>query len=212
MPGAQSRKAACGCKRPLRSEARRQTVSAATPAVVEADAHDVVGEATSLRDDLSQRRRGERLLGLAEVDVKILELGGPATPDGPFDTRTRGPAGLHVLEGPGDRRARRSDRGGILDLTVGDTGRSVEQHVGRPQHAQTGARGAEPGELMIGGQRRDRKRGDLERRAALLARSLNVGFKAPDPLAELIVVARLEAADDAIDLLRFRERADPEQA
>jgi hypothetical protein len=72
------------------------------------------------------------LLGLAEVDVEILELGGPATPDGPFDARARGPAGLHFLEGPGDRRARRSDRGGVLDLTVGDTGRSVEQHVARP--------------------------------------------------------------------------------
>ena len=65
------------------------SVSATAPAVVEADAHDVVGEATGLRDDLSQRRRGERLLGLAEVDVEILELGGPATPDGPFDARTR---------------------------------------------------------------------------------------------------------------------------
>src|SRR3954453_24116332 len=131
------------------SEARRQSVSATAPAVVEADAHDVVGEATGLRDDLSQRRCAERLLRLAEVDVEILELGGPATPDGPFDARTRGPTGLHVLEGPDDRRARRSDRGSVLDLTVGDTGRSVEQRVGRPQHAQTGARGSEPGELMV---------------------------------------------------------------
>src|SRR3954462_4343410 len=102
---------------PCRSEARRRSVSATTPAVVEADAHDVVGEATGLRDDLSQRRRAERLLGLAEVDVEILELGGPATPDGPFAARTCGPAGLHVLEGPDDRRARRSDRGSVLDLT-----------------------------------------------------------------------------------------------
>jgi hypothetical protein len=38
-----------------------------------------------------------------------------------------------------------------------------------------------------------------------------IGFQAEDPLAELIVVARLEAADDAIDLLRFGERADSEQ-
>src|SRR3954454_22694880 len=93
------------------SKARRQSVSATAPAVVEADAHDVVGEATGLRDDLSQRRRGERLLGLAEVDVEVLELGGPATPDDPFDARTRGPAGLHVLEGSGVRRAGAGDRG-----------------------------------------------------------------------------------------------------
>src|SRR3954463_3698118 len=104
------------------SEARRQSVSATAPAVVEADAHDVVGEATGLRDDLSQRRRGERLLGLAEVDVEVFEPGGPAPPDGPFDARTRGPAGLHILEGPGDRRAGGGERGGVLDLTVGDTG------------------------------------------------------------------------------------------
>src|ERR1700704_154836 len=196
---------------PLIEKLRRQSVGATAPAIVEADAHDVVGEATGLRNDLPENRRAERLLGLAEVDVEILELGSPAAPDGPFDARTRGPAGLHVLEGPDDRPDRRGDGGGVLDLTVGDTGRPVEQDVGRPQHAQAGARGAEPGELMVGGHSRDRKRRDLESRAALLARGLNVGFPAVDPLAQLIVVARLEAADDAIDLLRFGERADPGQ-
>ena len=51
---------------------KKSSVSAAAPAIVEADTHDVVGEATGLRNDLSQRRRAERLSppGYAECPVE----------------------------------------------------------------------------------------------------------------------------------------------
>src|SRR3954469_23736560 len=52
---------------------------------------------------------------------------------------------------------------------------------------------------------------DLESRTALLTRGLNIGFEAPHPLAELIVVAGLEAPDHPVNLLRFGDRPDPAQ-
>src|SRR5262249_27980069 len=50
----------------------------AAPLVVDADAHDVVGQPAGLGHDGPRRRCGERLLGLAEVEVEIFELGAPA--------------------------------------------------------------------------------------------------------------------------------------
>src|SRR5262249_56702573 len=45
-----------------------------------------------------------------------------------------------------------------------------------------------------------------ERRATVLAGALEIGFQAPYPGAELIVIARLNTADHAVDFLGPRYR------
>ena len=42
--------------------------------------------------------------------------------------------------------------------------------------------------------------GELEDLTAFLAGGLNIGFEAPYPVAKLVVVTGLDAADDAIDV------------
>src|SRR4029077_2430725 len=75
--------------------------------------------------------------------------------------------------------------------------------------AQAGTRGAEPWKLVVSAQEGSGNAcGDLQDIATLLPRSLNVGFKAPDPLAKLIVVARLEAADHPVDIAGCRRGAE----
>src|SRR5262245_28209605 len=217
---ARQKKGPPACRRPLSWKRWVRSVAAA-PLVVQADADDVVGGPEGLASVGSDRGPSDRdggrarQLGLAEVDVEIFELGAPAATQGALDAGADGPSGLHILEG-GDGRCR--DRSGadvqdraVLDLTVGDTRRTIDQDVRAPQEAQPAARGAEPLELVVGRQRRGNgaDAGDedtSQRRATLLAGTLEIGFPAPHPAAELIVVAGLDAADHAVDLLGFRYR------
>src|SRR5262249_57490928 len=85
----------------------------------------------------------------------------------------------------------------------GQNSRSVQEEVGGGQKAKARPRGAEPLELMIGGQRGGRKCQDWKCRAAFLTGGLDVGFQPEHPCSKLIVVAGLDAADDSVDVLRF---------
>src|SRR5882724_3728416 len=53
-------------------------IAAATPPIVQTEAHDVVGCPAGIRKDRPQRRGGERSLRVTEVDVEIFELDAPA--------------------------------------------------------------------------------------------------------------------------------------
>jgi hypothetical protein len=184
----------------VRSIARAVAPAAATPT----DAHDVVGCPAGIRND--RRRGGERSLRVAEVDVEIFELAAPAAAEGTLEAGAGGPSGLHVLEGPGcGTDVGHSNRCAILDLAIRNAERSVGQDIRTPQDAKAGPGGPKPVEFVVGGDRGERS--DDEGRAALLAGGLNVGFKTPHPRAELVVVAGLKAADDAVDVLRPRYRA-----
>src|SRR5262249_52012047 len=55
----------------------------------------------------------------------------------------------------------------------------------------------------ISGQRGGRKCQDWKRRAAFLTGGLNVGFQPEYPCSKLIIVAGLDAANDAVDVLGF---------
>src|SRR5262249_44430189 len=129
------------------------------------------------------------------------DLGAPAVAQGTLDTRAEGPSRLHILEVGSnpccDRAARNAavERRAVLDLAVRDASRTIEQHVRAPQETQPAARRAEPLKLVIG-RRRERNGhgagdGTVEGRTALLAGALEVGFPAPHPSTELIVVAGL---------------------
>src|SRR5262249_26366759 len=227
-----TKRAACGCKRPSALNSNQRLVSPA-PFVVQANTHDVVGGPECLvsvsrqdRAHAGDAHAGEvgggggrgRLLGLAEVDVEIFELGAPAAPKGTLDTCAGGPSGLHIVEvGVGRCRDRAAqcaavERHPVLDLTVGDASRTIDQDVRAPQETQPGARRAEPLELVVG---RHRYRngaddgvveGTSERRATCLAGELEIGFEAPTQGAELIVIAGLDTADHAVDFLGRRYR------
>src|SRR5262245_43179565 len=184
----------------------------AAPPVVHADAHDVVGESARLRHHRAQRRRGERLLGLAEVEVGIFELGAPAAAEGALDAGAGGPSGLHVPEvlRPGADAGHGGGRA-VADPTIRDAERAIEQEVGRRQEAGARARGTEPLELLAGG---DRGQGEHAREGgvAFLAGPLKVGLRPDHPVSELIVVAGLEADDRTVDVLRAGDRADEDDA
>src|SRR5262249_42494350 len=103
------------------------------------------------------------------------------------------------------------ERRAVPDLTVGDACRTVDQDVRAPQETQPAARRAEPLELVVGRHRYrngadDGGEGTSERRTTFLAGALEIGFQAPYPGAELIVIARLDTADHAVDFLGRRYR------
>src|SRR5437762_14057717 len=181
---------------------RSVAVAAASPFVVEADADDVVGQpAIEVRGEAGGGHR-DGGLELAEVDIEVFDLCAPASPKCPFDAGARGPTSAQVVHSC-DSTGRTSERGGkgVLDLAIGHAGRSVQQEIGRRQEAEARPGGAEPLELMVGRERRaGNNRND---RAAFLTGGLNVGFKAPHPRAELIVVTGLDAPDHAIEVLGF---------
>src|SRR6516162_6671984 len=204
-----------------RKEALRSV--AAAPLVVQTDADDVVGVPEGPAAVNGEDRRADgggggssRKLGLAEIDIKIFELGAPAAAQGRFDAGAGGPSRLDIAEAGDGRCCERGgrkaavERRAVLDLAVRDTSRPIEQHVGAPQDTQPAARRAEPLNLVIGRHRERNSDGaahnTVEGRTALLAGGLEVGFEAPHPGAELIVVAGLDTADHAVDVLRLRVR------
>jgi hypothetical protein len=75
----------------VRSIARAVAPAAATPPIVQTDAHDVVGCPTGIRND--RRRGGERPLRVAEVDVEIFELAAPAAAERTLEAGAGGPSG-----------------------------------------------------------------------------------------------------------------------
>src|SRR5215475_1732135 len=89
----------------------------------------------------------------------------------------------------------------VLGLPVSHTSRSVQEEIGSGQKAKARPRGAEPLELVIGGQYGGRKRQERNRRSAFLTGALDVGFQPEHPRSKLIVVAGLDAADHAVDVL-----------
>src|SRR5215475_12525678 len=92
----------------------------------------------------------------------------------------------------------------VLGLPVSHTSRSVQEEIGSGQKAKARPRGAEPLELVIGGQYGGRKRQERNRRAAFLTGALDVGFQPEYPCSKLVVVAGLDAADDAVNVSGFR--------
>src|SRR6266540_3830642 len=176
---------------------------ARAPFVVQTDAHDVIGHVAVKGCGDAGERQGDGLLQLAEIDIEILDFRAPAASKGSFDAGAGRPPGLHVVDGCRGHRPEAGYGGGIavLDLPKSDATRSVQQEIGSRQDAKTWARGTEPLELVVGGEGCGRKPQDLEGRATFLAGGLNIGFQPEDPCAELIVVAGLRAADDAVHVL-----------
>src|SRR5205823_8032942 len=141
----------------------------------QADTDDVVSRLEGLRSKRSNDRRADRSLGLAEIDVEVFDLRAPAIAQSAFDAAADGKSGLHILEGRDHRpHAGRGGRRVILDLTVGRTGRAIDQDIRSPQEAETAAGRTEPFELVVGREGRQRKDAN-EGRAALLTGGLKVG-------------------------------------
>src|SRR6516162_7979189 len=173
-----TKRAACGCKRPSALNSNQRLISPA-PFVVQANAHDVIGQAAVEGRDQRGRRYGNRLLQLAEVHIEVFDLRAPAAAECAFDASAGSPAGPHVINA-----CRRSgpdancvDGVSVLGLPVSHTSRSVQEEIGSGQKAKARPRGAEPLELVIGGQRGGRKCQDWKRRAAFLTGGLDVGFQ-----------------------------------
>src|SRR2546429_4454137 len=123
-----TKRAACGCKRPSALNSNQRLISPA-PFVVEANAHDVIGQAAVEDRRQRGRRYGNRLLQLAEVDIKVFDLRAPAAPERALDATAGGPPGPHVIDAC---RRNGSDAGcvggvSVLGLPVSHTSRSVQQ-------------------------------------------------------------------------------------
>src|SRR5262249_8614445 len=149
---------------------------------------DVIGQAAVERCGCGGRRYGNRLLQLAEVHIEVLALRAPAAAECAFDAGAGSPAGPYVIDA-----CRRSgpdancvDDVSVLGLPVSDTSRSVQEEIGSGQKAKARPRGAEPLELVIGGQYGGRKRQECNRRAAFLTEGLNVAFQPPHPSSKLL--------------------------
>src|SRR5262249_17027315 len=147
------------------------------------------------------RRYGNRLLQLAEVHIEVFDLRAPAAAERALDASAGGPAGPHVIDACRRNGPDAGCVGGVsvLGLPVSHTSRSVQQEIGSGQKAKTRPRGPEPLELVISGQRGGRKCQDWKRRTAFLTGGLNVGFQPEYPCSKLIIVAGLDAANDAVD-------------
>src|SRR5262245_24271167 len=156
------KRAACWCKRPSALNSNQRLVSPA-PFVVQANTHDVIGQAAVEGRGQGGRRYGNRLLQLAEVHIEVFDLRAPTAAERALDAAAGGPPGPHVIDacrrsGPD---AGRVDGESVLGLPVSHTSRSVQEEVGGGQKAKARPRGAEPLELMIGGSSRlsDRRPG-----------------------------------------------------
>src|SRR5262249_54886664 len=198
------KRAACWCKRPSALNSNQRLVSPA-PFVVQANTHDVIGQAAVEGRGQGGRRYGNRLLQLAEVHIEVFDLRAPAAAERALDASAGGPAGPHVIDACRRNGPDAGCVGGVsvLGLPVSHTSRSVQQEIGGGQKAKARPRGPEPLELVISGQRGGRKCQDWKRRAAFLTGGLNVGFQPEYPCSKLIIVAGLDAANDAVDVLGF---------
>src|SRR6516162_7789282 len=199
-----TKRAACGCKRPSALNSNQRLVSPA-PFVVQANTHDVIGQAAVEGRGQGGRRYGNRLLQLAEVHIEVFDLRAPAAAERALDASAGGPAGPHVIDACRRNGPDAGCVGGVsvLGLPVSHTSRSGQQEIGSGQKAKTRPRGPEPLELVISGQRGGRKCQDWKRRTAFLTGGLNVGFQPEYPCSKLIIVAGLDAANDAVDVLGF---------
>src|SRR5215475_4325146 len=133
------KRAACWCKRPPALNSNQRLVSPA-PFVVQANAHDVIGQAAVEGRGQRGRRYGNRLLPLAEVHIEVFDLRAPAAAERAFDATASGPPGPYVIDA-----CRRSgpdsdcvDGVSVLGLPVSHTSRSVQQDVGGGQKARRG--------------------------------------------------------------------------
>src|SRR5215475_2301740 len=118
----------------------------------------------------------------AEVDIEVFDFRAPAAAESPFHSAAHSPTGAYVLDGcHGTGRGNTDGCSGIgvLGLAVGHATRPVQQEVRSRQEAEARPRGAEPLELMIGGDRGANE--DRNDRAALLAGGLQVTLESPTP-------------------------------
>src|SRR6516225_9201602 len=139
------------------------------------------------------------------VTVEVFDLRAPAAAERALDASAGGPAGPHVTDACRRNSPDAGCVGGVsvLGLPVSHTSRSVHEEIGSGQKAKARPRGPEPVELVISGQDGARKSQDWKRRAAFLTGGLNVGFQPEYPCSKLIIVAGLDAANDAVDILGF---------
>ena len=192
--------------------------------VVDAGAHDVVGDARirGQRDWRCGEAVGERSRKRAKIHVEVFDFAGHVAEQAALEARTDGPARLdrEHAHGRGDH-ARvavgiETDAGqvdGGSDRADGETAGGIGHHVGRDGRAKTPAHGAEPIEVMALHEVRRHRRiepgsriadcagTDIVRRGSL-PRHLDVGFEAGNPIARLPIVAGLDAADCAVELVR----------
>src|SRR5262245_39830478 len=188
------KRAACWCKRPSALNSNQRLASPAQ-FVVKATTHDVIVQAAVEGRGQGGRRYGNRLLQLAEVHIEVFDLRAPAAAERALDASAGGPAGPHVIDACRRNGPDAGCVGGVsvLGLPVSHTSRSVQQEIGSGQKAKTRPRRPEGG----------RKCQDWKRRAAFLTGGLNVGFQPEYPCSKLIIVAGLDAANDAVDVLGF---------
>src|SRR5262245_12710838 len=82
-PAPLTKRAACACKRPYGSRNSRKQSVAAAPAVVQADTHNIVGQAAVEGDDGTHPCGGNRLLKLSEIEIEVSSFALQPPPSAP---------------------------------------------------------------------------------------------------------------------------------
>src|SRR5262245_66644365 len=91
------KRAACGASGPPALNSNQRLVSPA-PFVVQANAHDVIGQAAVERRGQGGRRYGNRLLQLAEIHIEVFDLRAPTAAERTLDAAAGGPTSPHVID------------------------------------------------------------------------------------------------------------------
>src|SRR6516165_267587 len=188
----------------LRIERVARSVPPAADLVVHAGAEDVVIELDAARRDVQASAAEGRLRErgvVVELDIEIFALDRPAVTERvlPADAHRPTGAGIALLMAGASLIA--DEKFGRVDLCPRSAAGRVDHRLVPPGPAELAARSDEPTLLglrnPVGPVRGDeRHEAGLEVLALFVGRHA-VAFEAKDPLADLIVAAALEAADEA---------------
>jgi len=170
--------------------------------IVHAGAEDVVIELDIARCDVSEAEgRGAERGVVVEVDIEIFALDRPAVTERVFDAAADGPAAARIALLVAGTNEGTEEEFGRVDFGPRSAAGHVDHRLIPPGPAEPGARGHEPTLLglrnpVLPAHAEERREWHFLRLALFVGRG-SVDFHAPDPCADLIVAAALEAADEA---------------